>query len=132
MVIKYNFIPLSILKPTTHCFPFLRKNECKEKSFSFSVPGKSSISEYLCWRYNIFSSAGGDTSLLQMLPCWFPKSIRRLIQLYEQVFFYLLDSILQLAFLEFQHRFAFCSESVCIVVLRSTPHVITLVYAPVT
>ncbi|KAM0918674.1 hypothetical protein ACQ4PT_008706 [Festuca glaucescens] len=49
-----------------------------------NVPGKSSISEYLCWRYNIFSCAGGDTSLLQMLPCWFPKSIRRLIQLYEQ------------------------------------------------
>ncbi|XP_015650038.1 uncharacterized protein [Oryza sativa Japonica Group] len=46
--------------------------------------GKSPISEYLRWRYNIFSSAGGDTSLLQMLPCWFPKSIRRLVQLFEQ------------------------------------------------
>ncbi|XP_006643839.2 uncharacterized protein LOC102717287 isoform X2 [Oryza brachyantha] len=46
--------------------------------------GKSLISEYLRWRYNIFSSAGGDTSLLQMLPCWFPKSIRRLVQLFEQ------------------------------------------------
>ncbi|XP_062194810.1 uncharacterized protein LOC133897988 isoform X2 [Phragmites australis] len=49
-----------------------------------NVFGKSSISEYLRWRYNIFSSSGGDTSLLQMLPCWFPKSVRRLIQLYEQ------------------------------------------------
>ncbi|KQK03052.1 uncharacterized protein LOC100829381 isoform X2 [Brachypodium distachyon] len=49
-----------------------------------NVCGKSPISEYLRWRYNIFSSAGGDTSLLQMLPCWFPKSIRRLIQLFEQ------------------------------------------------
>ncbi|WVZ99776.1 hypothetical protein U9M48_045026 [Paspalum notatum var. saurae] len=49
-----------------------------------SVSGKSSVSEYLHWRYNIFSSAGGDTSLLQMLPCWVPKSIRRLIQLFEQ------------------------------------------------
>jgi len=47
--------------------------------------GKSSISEYLRWRYSIFSSAGGDTSLLQMLPCWVPKFIRRLIQLFEQV-----------------------------------------------
>ncbi|KAL6626875.1 hypothetical protein ACP70R_030601 [Stipagrostis hirtigluma subsp. patula] len=45
---------------------------------------KSSISEYLRWRYNFFSSAGGDTSLLQMLPCWLPKSIRRLVQLFEQ------------------------------------------------
>ncbi|KAL6848044.1 hypothetical protein ACP4OV_022172 [Aristida adscensionis] len=45
---------------------------------------KSPISEYLGWRYNIFSSAGGDTSFLQMLPCWFPKSIRRLVQLFEQ------------------------------------------------
>jgi hypothetical protein len=43
-----------------------------------------------------------------------------------------LDSILQLAFLEFQYRFAFCSESVCFVVLRSAPHVITFVYVPVT
>ncbi|KAF0916073.1 hypothetical protein E2562_000693 [Oryza meyeriana var. granulata] len=46
--------------------------------------GRSPISEYLRWRYNIFSSAGGDTSLLQMLPCWFSKSIRRLVQLFEQ------------------------------------------------
>ncbi|VAH57992.1 unnamed protein product [Triticum turgidum subsp. durum] len=49
-----------------------------------NVSGKSAMSDYLCWRYSIFSSAGGDTSLLQMLPCWFPKSIRRLIQLFEQ------------------------------------------------
>ncbi|KAK8457117.1 hypothetical protein SEVIR_3G127700v4 [Setaria viridis] len=49
-----------------------------------NVFGKSSISEYLRWRYSIFSSAGGDTSLLQMVPCWVPKSIRRLIQLFEQ------------------------------------------------
>ncbi|KAG0546959.1 hypothetical protein BDA96_01G038500 [Sorghum bicolor] len=49
-----------------------------------AVFGKRSISEYLRWRYSIFSSAGGDTSLLQMLPCWVPKSIRRLIQLFEQ------------------------------------------------
>ncbi|RLN30060.1 uncharacterized protein C2845_PM05G27470 [Panicum miliaceum] len=49
-----------------------------------NVFGKSPISEYLRWRCSIFSSAGGDTSLLQMLPCWVPKSIRRLIQLFEQ------------------------------------------------
>jgi hypothetical protein len=123
MVIKIQLHSLFDFEANQSLFPYFKKKGCKEKSFSFSVPGKSSISEYLCWRYNIFSSAGGDTSLLQMLPCWFPKSIRRLIQLYEQVLFCLSDNILQLAFLEFQHWFAFFSESVCIVVLHSTPHV---------
>ncbi|XP_058186031.1 uncharacterized protein LOC131303262 isoform X4 [Rhododendron vialii] len=44
----------------------------------------SDLSDYLNWRENIFFSTGRDTSLLQMLPCWFPKAVRRLIQLYVQ------------------------------------------------
>ncbi|CAL4895148.1 unnamed protein product [Urochloa decumbens] len=85
---------LENLDPCLQQFPTLRKtlfsacfgkdeygclNYARANAF-----GKSSISEYLRWRYSIFSSAGGDTSLLQMLPCWVPKSIRRLIQLFEQ------------------------------------------------
>jgi hypothetical protein len=49
--------------------------------------GYSALSDYLKWRENIFFSAGHDTSLPQMLPCWFPKAVRRLIQLYVQVSF---------------------------------------------
>ncbi|KAK8969243.1 hypothetical protein KSP40_PGU005204 [Platanthera guangdongensis] len=46
--------------------------------------GKSAFSDYLKSRDRVFSSAGGDTSLLQMLPCWFPKSIRKLVRLFVQ------------------------------------------------
>lgn len=85
---------LENLGPCLQQFPTLRKTlfsayfgqdeyGCLNCSPS-NVFGKSPISEYLRWRYSIFSSAGGDTSLLQMLPCWVPKSIRRLIQLFEQ------------------------------------------------
>ncbi|XP_059642353.1 uncharacterized protein LOC132284280 isoform X2 [Cornus florida] len=49
-----------------------------------NVFGYSNLSDYLNWRDNIFFSAGRDTSLLQMLPCWFSKAVRRLIQLYVQ------------------------------------------------
>uniref|UniRef100_A0A2P2LNY5 Uncharacterized protein LOC105123888 isoform X3 n=1 Tax=Rhizophora mucronata TaxID=61149 RepID=A0A2P2LNY5_RHIMU len=42
----------------------------------------NALVDYLNWRDNIFYSSTRDTSLLQMLPCWFPKSVRRLIQLY--------------------------------------------------
>ncbi|KAL4575265.1 hypothetical protein LXL04_022107 [Taraxacum kok-saghyz] len=44
----------------------------------------SKLSEYLSWRDNIFYSAGHDTSLEQMLPGWFSKAVRRLVQLYVQ------------------------------------------------
>ncbi|XP_020677460.1 uncharacterized protein LOC110096041 isoform X3 [Dendrobium catenatum] len=47
--------------------------------------GKSAFSDYLRCRDSLFSSAGGDTSLVQMLPCWFPKSVRRLVRLFAQV-----------------------------------------------
>ncbi|KAF5204820.1 Spatacsin [Thalictrum thalictroides] len=49
-----------------------------------NVFGDSALSDYLNWRENIFTSAGHDTSLVQMLPCWFSKPIRRLIQLFVQ------------------------------------------------
>ncbi|KAG9129276.1 hypothetical protein Leryth_015660 [Lithospermum erythrorhizon] len=48
------------------------------------LPGVSELSDYLDWRENVFFSSGRDTSLLQMLPCWFPKAVRRLIQLYVE------------------------------------------------
>ncbi|XP_024990189.1 uncharacterized protein LOC112524555 isoform X3 [Cynara cardunculus var. scolymus] len=44
----------------------------------------SNLSDYLNWRDNIFYSAGHDTSLEQMLPGWFSKAVRRLVQLYVQ------------------------------------------------
>lgn len=49
----------------------------------------SAFPEYLTWREKIFSSAGDNTSLLQMLPRWFSRAVRRLIQLYVQVIFIL-------------------------------------------
>ncbi|KAJ4966442.1 hypothetical protein NE237_018291 [Protea cynaroides] len=49
-----------------------------------NVFGSSALLDFLNWRENIFSSSGYDTSLLQMLPCWFSKGIRRLIQLFVQ------------------------------------------------
>lgn len=45
---------------------------------------KYGLYEYLNWREGLFSSAGGDTSLLQMMPRWFPKGVRRLLQLSVQ------------------------------------------------
>lgn len=50
-----------------------------------AVSGYSGLLDYLNWRETVFFSSGHDTSLLQMLPCWFPKAVRRLIQLYVQV-----------------------------------------------
>ncbi|KAJ3694138.1 hypothetical protein LUZ60_009618 [Juncus effusus] len=56
-------------------------------SLSFNankVFGKSVLSDYLNWRYGIFASSGGDSSLLQMLPITLPVSVRRLVQLFIQ------------------------------------------------
>ncbi|GAB2283200.1 hypothetical protein Dimus_017727 [Dionaea muscipula] len=47
-----------------------------------NVLGNSTLSMYLNWRDSIFHSSGHDTSLVQLLPRWFPKSVRRLIQLF--------------------------------------------------
>ncbi|KAK9134405.1 hypothetical protein Syun_013735 [Stephania yunnanensis] len=49
-----------------------------------SVFGNSALSEFLNWRETIFSSSGHDTSLVQMLPGWFSKPIRRLVELFVQ------------------------------------------------
>ena len=57
-----------------------------DRNSLFFTTGISELSDYLSGRDNIFFSSGRDTSLLQMLPCWFPKAVRRLVQLYVQVF----------------------------------------------
>lgn len=43
------------------------------------------LSVYLEWREAIFRSAAGDTSLIEIMPRWMPKSVRRLLQLAVQV-----------------------------------------------
>jgi hypothetical protein len=40
---------------------------------------------YLEWRESIFRSAAGDTSLMEIMPRWMPKSVHRLLQLAIQV-----------------------------------------------
>ncbi|KAK4767669.1 hypothetical protein SAY86_015419 [Trapa natans] len=84
---------LENLRPTLQHFPTLWRTfmtaclgqdpVCKFSIYK-GVNGFSSsaLSEYLNWRENIFCSSDHDTSLMQMLPCWFPKAVRRLIQLY--------------------------------------------------
>ncbi|OMO83726.1 hypothetical protein COLO4_22364 [Corchorus olitorius] len=87
---------LENLKPTLQHYPTLWRtlvSGCfgQDTTFSFLGTGaKNALADYLNWRDNIFFSTGRDTSLLQMLPCWFPKAVRRLIQLYVQVSFLIL------------------------------------------
>lgn len=86
---------LENLRPTLQRFPTLWRTLVAasfghDATSNFLSPkaknvfGNSSLSDYLSWRDNIFFSTAHDTSLLQMLPCWFSKAIRRLIQLYVQ------------------------------------------------
>ncbi|XVF15027.1 hypothetical protein REPUB_Repub09cG0114100 [Reevesia pubescens] len=81
---------LENLRPTLQRYPTLWRllvSGCFGQDISFSFLGaraKNALADYLNWRDNIFFSTGRDTSLLQMLPCWFPKAVRRLIQLYVQ------------------------------------------------
>ncbi|XWS41450.1 hypothetical protein CRYUN_Cryun17cG0082900 [Craigia yunnanensis] len=78
---------LENLRPTLQHYPTLWRtlvSGCFGQDKSFSFLGTRAKSDYLNWRDNIFFSTGRDTSLLQMLPCWFPKAVRRLIQLYVQ------------------------------------------------
>ncbi|KAK8673759.1 hypothetical protein V6N13_112074 [Hibiscus sabdariffa] len=81
---------LENLRPTLQHYPTLRHtlvSGCfgQDASLGFLRTGaKNALTEYLNWRDNIFFSTGRDTSLLQMLPCCFPKAVRRLIQLYVQ------------------------------------------------
>ncbi|KAI3451060.1 hypothetical protein Pfo_007725 [Paulownia fortunei] len=48
------------------------------------MSGYSDLLDYLNWREGVFFSSVRDTSILQMIPCSFPKAVRRLIQLYVQ------------------------------------------------
>ncbi|MED6158928.1 hypothetical protein PIB30_037567 [Stylosanthes scabra] len=80
---------LENLRPTLLRFPTLWRTlvgACLgQDTMGLLVPkAKTALSDYLSWRDDNFFSTGRDTSLLQMLPCWFPKPIRRLIQLYVQ------------------------------------------------
>ncbi|KAF3440484.1 hypothetical protein FNV43_RR18768 [Rhamnella rubrinervis] len=81
---------LENLKPTLQRFHTLWRtfvSACfgQDTTYSYFGPrAKNALSDYLNWRDNVFFSTGRDTSFLQMLPCWFPKAVRRLIQLYVQ------------------------------------------------
>ncbi|KAB2051998.1 hypothetical protein ES319_A12G090100v1 [Gossypium barbadense] len=81
---------LENLRPTLQHYPTLWHtlvSGCfgQDTTFGFFQTGaKNALADYLNWRDNIFFSTGRDTSLLQMLPCWFPKAVRRLVQLYVQ------------------------------------------------
>ncbi|KAI7730053.1 hypothetical protein M8C21_020004 [Ambrosia artemisiifolia] len=69
---------LENLRPAIQRFPTLWR------TLVAAFYGNSYLSDYLNWRDNIFYSAGLDTSLEQMLPGWFSKAVRRLVQLYVQ------------------------------------------------
>ncbi|WZZ23449.1 hypothetical protein YC2023_006850 [Brassica napus] len=82
---------LENLKPFLQRFPTLWSKlvtACFGEDISGNLlrtKARNVLSEYLNWRDSVFFSAARDTSLLQMLPCWFPKGVRRLVQLYIQV-----------------------------------------------
>ncbi|XP_052197729.1 uncharacterized protein LOC127804771 isoform X2 [Diospyros lotus] len=85
---------LENLRPALQHFPTLWRTlvaACFGQDTSCNFPGPrtknfgdSDLSDYLNWRENIFFSTGRDTSLLQMIPYWFSKAVRRLIHLYVQ------------------------------------------------
>ncbi|XP_057972244.1 uncharacterized protein LOC131160497 isoform X2 [Malania oleifera] len=81
---------LENLRPTLQRFPTLWRMliaAClgHDTACNFIGPmAKNALSGYLYWRDDIFFSTTRDTSLSQMLPCWFSKAVRRLIQLYVQ------------------------------------------------
>ncbi|CDY42625.1 BnaC01g00370D [Brassica napus] len=81
---------LENLKPFLQRFPTLWSKlvtACFGEDISGNLlrtKARNVLSEYLNWRDSVFFSAARDTSLLQMLPCWFPKGVRRLVQLYIQ------------------------------------------------
>ncbi|XP_048128224.1 uncharacterized protein LOC115744096 isoform X2 [Rhodamnia argentea] len=86
---------LESLRPSLQHFPTLWRTlvgACLGQDVNCNLPGSkvrnvfgcSALSDYLSWREHIFFSTGRDTSLMQMLPCWFPKVVRRLVQLYVQ------------------------------------------------
>ncbi|XP_057774546.1 uncharacterized protein LOC130993606 isoform X2 [Salvia miltiorrhiza] len=85
---------LENLRPALHRFPTLwntlvaacfgQDPACHNLTLKTKMSGYSDLLDYLNWREGVFFSSVRDTSILQMIPCWFPKSVRRLIQLYVQ------------------------------------------------
>ncbi|XP_077212898.1 spatacsin carboxy-terminus protein isoform X2 [Tasmannia lanceolata] len=78
---------LENLRPGLLHFPTLWRtlvSACFGQDVNGNPVGLNAKNDYLGWRDSIFSSAGGDTSLVQMLPCWFSKAIRRLVQIFSQ------------------------------------------------
>ncbi|PIN26879.1 hypothetical protein CDL12_00372 [Handroanthus impetiginosus] len=85
---------LENLRPALQRFPTLRNTlvaACFGQDPAYSnlavktkVSAYSDLLDYLNWREGVFFSSVRDTSILQMIPCWFPKAVRRLIQLYVQ------------------------------------------------
>ncbi|KAL3818833.1 hypothetical protein ACJIZ3_004738 [Penstemon smallii] len=85
---------LENLRPTLQRFPTLwntlvaacfgQDPICSNLSLKTRVAEYSDLLDYLNWREGVFFSSVRDASILQMIPCWFPKSVRRLIQLYAQ------------------------------------------------
>ncbi|XP_051127140.1 uncharacterized protein LOC127248696 isoform X2 [Andrographis paniculata] len=85
---------LENLRPAIQEFPTLRNTlvaacfghdtVCSNLTLKTKVSGYSDLMDYLNWREGVFFSSARDTSILQMVPCWFPKAVRRLVQLYVQ------------------------------------------------
>ncbi|KAH6833706.1 spatacsin carboxy-terminus protein [Perilla frutescens var. hirtella] len=85
---------LENLRPALHRFPTLwntlvaacfgQDPVCCNLSLKTKMSGYSELLDYLNWREGVFFSSIRDTSILQMIPFWFPKAVRRLIQLYVQ------------------------------------------------
>lgn len=81
---------LENLSPALQKFPTLWRvlvSACLGQDTTHSLwglKGRNALSVYINWRDSLFYSSGHDTSLHQMLPCWFPKNLRRLIQLFVQ------------------------------------------------
>ncbi|KAL0350036.1 UNVERIFIED_CONTAM: hypothetical protein Sradi_4152800 [Sesamum radiatum] len=85
---------LENLRPALQRFPTLwntlmaacfgQDPPCNNLVLKTKVSGYSDLLDYLNWREGVFFSSVRDTSILQMIPCWFPKAVRRLIQLYVQ------------------------------------------------
>ncbi|KAK4394130.1 hypothetical protein Sango_1883800 [Sesamum angolense] len=77
---------LENLRPALQRFPTLW-NTLMAACFGQDPPCNNLVlktKDYLNWREGAFFSSVRDTSILQMIPCWFPKAVRRLIQLYVQ------------------------------------------------
>ncbi|KAL8476787.1 hypothetical protein ACS0TY_029186 [Phlomoides rotata] len=85
---------LENLRPALYRFPTLwhtivaacfgQDSVSSNLALKAKMSGYTDLLDYLNWREGVFFSSVRDTSILQMIPCWFPKTVRRLIQLYVQ------------------------------------------------